>query len=229
MNTIWRFHKLTNLTVFAVLLKAAPMGCRDAVLPKPIIKNQLILCPTFKEVAGQPYNDNLCPLRALALHLQWNQRLQEEALKFFKLFNNKIDGLSADQIQGVQINDVHFVEDLVTLSTLFHVIDFVDWHIFGKLGARNVQKYKNTVRLLRYNNRVCYMSNINAVLHSFRCSDCDTFLKKLSIWSDVLIQVVNNWKMSILGTHIMFEKLSLTSWTLLVLSSRVNQNSWKNC
>ena len=31
MNTMWRFCKLTNLTVFAVSLKDVPMGCRYAV------------------------------------------------------------------------------------------------------------------------------------------------------------------------------------------------------
>ena len=33
MNTKWRFYKLTNLTVFAALLKDVPMGCKGAVLP----------------------------------------------------------------------------------------------------------------------------------------------------------------------------------------------------
>ena len=31
LNTKWRFYKLTNLTVFAALLKVVPMGCKDAV------------------------------------------------------------------------------------------------------------------------------------------------------------------------------------------------------
>ena len=28
-NTNWKFYKLTNLTVFAALLKDVPMGCKD--------------------------------------------------------------------------------------------------------------------------------------------------------------------------------------------------------
>ena len=38
-NTKWRFYKLTNLTVFAKLLKVVPMGCRDAALPDPLLKS----------------------------------------------------------------------------------------------------------------------------------------------------------------------------------------------
>ena len=33
-NTKWRFYKLTNLILFAALLKDVPMGCKNAVLPK---------------------------------------------------------------------------------------------------------------------------------------------------------------------------------------------------
>ena len=41
-----------------------------------------------------------------------------------------------------------------------------------------VQKYQNTVRLLRYNNHICYLNNINAVFQSFRCPNCDTLFNK---------------------------------------------------
>ena len=37
-NTKWRFYKLTNLTVFAALLKDVPMGCKNAVLPEPLFR-----------------------------------------------------------------------------------------------------------------------------------------------------------------------------------------------
>ena len=59
MNTKWRFYKLTNLTVFAALLKDVPMGCKDAVLPEPLLRNGTINSLTFEENTRQPYNDNL--------------------------------------------------------------------------------------------------------------------------------------------------------------------------
>ena len=37
-NTKWKFHNLTNLIVFAALLKDVPMGCKDSVLPEPLVK-----------------------------------------------------------------------------------------------------------------------------------------------------------------------------------------------
>ena len=178
MNTKWRFYKLTNLTVFAALLKDVPMGCKNAVLPEPVLKNHIINCVTFEQNTRQPYNDNLCLFRALALHMHGNQRLEEETSKLFNLFINKMDGLSADQFQGVHMNDILFVEDLLTLNIVLYDIDIVDGNLIGELARRSVQKNENIVRLLRYNSHICYVNNINAVFQSFRCPNCDTFFNR---------------------------------------------------
>ena len=71
-NTKWKFYKFTNLTNFASLLKKLPMGCKDTVLPEPLLKNHNVNCLTFQRETLQPYNDNLCLFRALALHFHGN-------------------------------------------------------------------------------------------------------------------------------------------------------------
>ena len=48
-NTKWRFFKLTNLTIFAALLRDIPMGCKDAVLPESLLRNRSINCLTFEK------------------------------------------------------------------------------------------------------------------------------------------------------------------------------------
>ena len=169
---------MTNLTIFAALLKNVPMVCRNAVLPKPLPKNHTINCLTFEESTRQPYNDNLCLFRALALHLHGTQRLEKETSKLFNLFINEMDGLSTDQFQGVHMNDIPIVEDLLTLNIFPYDIDFVDANIIEELARRSVHKYENTVRLLRYNNHICYVNNINAVFQSFHCPNCDTFFNR---------------------------------------------------
>ena len=40
-NTKLKFYKLTNLTIFAPLLKDVPMGCKDTVLPEPLLKTTM--------------------------------------------------------------------------------------------------------------------------------------------------------------------------------------------
>ena len=178
MNTKWRFYKLTNLTVFGALLKDVPMGCKNAVLPEPLLRNGLINCLTFEENTRQPNNDNLCLFQATALHLHGNQRLEEETSKLFSLFINETDGLSADQFQGALMNDILFVEDLLTLNILLYDIDIVDGNIIGEFARRSVQKYENTVRLLSYNNHICVVNNISGVFQPFHCPNCDTFFNR---------------------------------------------------
>ena len=98
--------------------------------------------------------------------------------KLFSLILNKMDGLSADQFQGVHMNDIPIVEGLLTLNILLYDIDIVDGNLVGELARRNVQRHENTVRLLRYNNHICYVNNINAVFQSFRFPNCDTFFNR---------------------------------------------------
>ena len=132
----------------------------------------------LKKNTRQPYNDNLCLFRAFALHLHGNQRLEEGTWKLFNLFIHKMDGLSADQFQVVDLNDILIVDDLLPLNILLYDIDNVDGNIIGELARRSVQKDENTVRLLRYNNHICYVNNHNAVFQSFCCPNCDTFLNR---------------------------------------------------
>ena len=53
-NAKWRFFKLTNLTVFAALLKDIPMGCKDAVLPDSFLKNHTVNCLTYGQNTKKP-------------------------------------------------------------------------------------------------------------------------------------------------------------------------------
>ena len=76
------------------------------------------------------------------------------------------------------MNDIPFVEDLLNLNIVLYDIDIVDGNIFGELARRSWQKYNNTVRLLRYNNHICFVSNIDAVFQAFRCPNCDTSVNR---------------------------------------------------
>ena len=89
-NTKWKFYKLTNLTIFVSLLIDVPMGCKDTVLPEPLLRFGNVKCLTFEKNTRQPHNDNLCLFRALALHLHGNEKLEEETSKIFNIFLNNM-------------------------------------------------------------------------------------------------------------------------------------------
>ena len=177
-NANWKFYKLTIITIFASLLKDVPMGCKDTVLPEPLLRKCDVSCLTFERNTSQPYNDNLCSFRALALHLHGNKKLEEETSKNFNLFLNNSEEGDVSTFQGVHLNDIPKVGDLLQLNIFLYDIDFVDGELIGELCRRSSQKYENSVKLLRYNNHICYVNNINALFKAFRCTTCDTFFSK---------------------------------------------------
>ena len=139
-NTKWKYHKLTNVTVLAALLKDIPMGCKDTVVPEPLLKNHNVNCFTFERNTSQGYNDNLCLFKAVALHLFGNERLAVETSKIFNLFLNNCGKGDPSKFQGVHLNDIPKVEDLLQLNIFLYDIDFVDGELIGELGRRKIQK-----------------------------------------------------------------------------------------
>ena len=120
------------------------------------------------------------PFRALGLDLHGNQKLEEVTSVIFNFFINRKDGLSLPQFQGVHMNDIPVVEDLLHLTNFPYEIDIVDWKFMGELALWIVLKYGNTVRPLGYNFHICNANNINAIFQASRCPNCDIFLSRTS-------------------------------------------------
>ena len=177
-NTKWRFVKLTNLTIFAALLKDIPMGCKDAVLPESLLRNPSIYCLTYEQNTKKTYQDNLCLFRALALHLHGNERLEEETSKLFNLFLVTSTNPDPSKFQGVCIDDIPSVEDIVSINIFIYDIDFIVGALVGELARRSIKKYEKNVQLIRYNSHICYVDIINALFKAFRCPTCDTYFQK---------------------------------------------------
>ena len=177
-NTKWRFFKLTNLTIFAALLKDIPMGCKDAVLPESLLRNPSINCLTYEQNTKKTYKDNLCLFRALALHLHGNEKLEEGTSKLINLFLVNSTNPDHSKFQGVCMDDIPAVEDMVSTNIFIYDIDLIDGAIVGELARRSIKKYEKIVQLIRYNRHICYVDNIHALFNAFRCPTCDTYFQK---------------------------------------------------
>ena len=116
--------------------------------------------------------------RALALHLHDNEKLDEETSKIFNLLLNNSEKVDVSNFQTVNLNDLPKVDDLLQLNMLLNDIDFVDGGLIGELCRGRSKRYEKSVKLLRYNNHICNVININALFKAFRCSKCDTFFSK---------------------------------------------------
>ena len=115
--------EVLHLTVFVALLKDVPMGCKDSVLPEPLLKDQNMNCLTYEQKTKKPYKDNLCLFRALALHLHGNERLEKETSKIFNLFLNNCGKADPSKFQGVHMIDIPKAEELLQLNIFHYDID----------------------------------------------------------------------------------------------------------
>ena len=187
-NTKWTFFKLTNLTLFAALLRDIPMGCKDAVLPESLLKTHTVNCLTYEQNTKKPNKDNLCFFRALALHFHGKERLEEETSKLFNFFLVSSTNPDPSKFQGVCMDDIPSVEDIVGINIFIYDIDLIDGAKVGELARPSVKKYEKNVQLIRYNSHICYVDNINELFKAFRCSTCDTYFQKTGNLERLLVR-----------------------------------------
>ena len=76
------------------------------------------------------------------------------------------------------MTDIPKVEEMLQLNIFLYDIDFVDRELIGELARKSIQKFEKSVKLLRYNNHICYVSDMNSFFKSFRGSTCDTIFSK---------------------------------------------------
>ena len=106
------------------------MGCRDVVLPESLLRNRSINWLTYEQNTKKPYKDNPCLFRALALHLHGNERLEEETSKLFNLFLINSTNPDPSKFQGVCMDDIPSVEDIMGINIFIYDIDFI-WRCNG--------------------------------------------------------------------------------------------------
>ena len=75
-----------------------------------------------------------------------------------------------------------FVENAIKHNSFICDIDIEDGDFVGELARRSIEMYENNIDLLRYNNHVCYVDDINTFFKRFRCPNSETFNKRASIF-----------------------------------------------
>ena len=147
--------------------------------PESLLKNRTVNCLTYEQNTKKAYNDNLCLFRALALHLHGiDKRLEEETSKLFNLFLINSTNPDPSKFQGVCMDDIASVEDIVGINIFIYDIDLIDGAMVEELAQRSIKKYEKNVHLIRYNSHICYVDNIHALFKAFRCPTCDTYFQK---------------------------------------------------
>ena len=178
-STKLKLHFTTKVTIFAALLKSVPVGFKNFLLPPNLVKRSDVNCLTYKS-NKERYNDNLCSLRAMCMHKTGNERAEEETKKLFNAYLTAKPCLSVQNFRGVGLEDLHIVERMAEVNILVYDIEASDGGIIGELAERSLRRFNSTATLLRYNNPICYVTDVNKVFKSFRCSTCNIFFTKSS-------------------------------------------------
>ena len=127
---------------------------------------------------GETYKDYLCLFRAIAVHLYGSSELETNAANLFSAFIHE-PGHDAINFRGVSIDHLVFVENAIKHNIFIYDIDIEEGEFAGERARRSVEMYERNINLLRYNNHICYVDDINTFFKQFCCPSCDTFIQKL--------------------------------------------------
>ena len=167
-NTKWRFKLITNVTIFAALLKNIPMGCPDSVLPEPLLRHTQVNCV---------FSAHLCLFRALAMYMNGHNDLDSHTSRYFTEFISK-SSYDPKNFRGVSVEDLPVVEEIVQRNIFIYDFDIQEGEYVGELARRSIGRFDKTVKLLRFNNHIIHTNDIDSFFTCFRCPSCDTFFHK---------------------------------------------------
>ena len=76
---------------------------------------------------------------------------------------------------GVSLDQIPIIENLVEKHIFIYDFAIEDGEIVGELIRRSIERFEENIKLLRYNNHICYVNDINKFFKKFRCPSCDVF------------------------------------------------------
>ena len=146
------------------------------VILEQLLRRQHVNCLVING-HGETYKDYLCLFRAVAVHLYGSAELETDAAKLFSDFLYD-SGHDAINFRGVSMDHLVFVENAIKNNIFIYDIDIEDGDFVGDRARKSIEIYENSINLLRYNNLICYVDDINRYFKRFRCPNCDTFIKQ---------------------------------------------------
>ena len=111
-NKKWRFELITNVTIFAALLKKIPMGCPDYAL-----RHKQVICFLYYK-DSEPYKYHLRIFRALAMYMNGQHDLDSYIFRYFTEFITK-SGYDPKNFRGGFVEDLPVVEKVVQKASLY--------------------------------------------------------------------------------------------------------------
>ena len=187
-NRKWRFILITNVTIFAALLKNIPMGCPD------------LSCLNY-----------LCLFRALTMYLHGHSNLDAHTSQLFTEFLSK-SGYDPKDFRGVSVDDLPLAEEIVERNIFIYDFGIQEGEYVEEIARRKIGKFKKTVKLLRFNNHMIHTNDIDSFLKCFQCPSSDCFFNRSDNFNRHLMTFKDRVRHIYQRMYIHFEKCYLKSW-----------------
>ena len=185
-NRKWRFKLISNVTIFAALLKNIPMGCADCVLPEPLLRHTQVYC-LFSNKDKEPYKDHLCLFRSLAMYMNGHNDLDSHTSRYFTEFVSK-SGYDLKSFRGVSVEDLPVVVEIVQRNIFIYDFDIQEGEYVGELARLRIGRFGKTFKLLKFNNHIIHTNDIDSFFKCFRCPSCDNFFKRSEFFNKHLLR-----------------------------------------
>ena len=182
-------HKMkliTNVTIFAALLKNIPMGCPDSVIPEPLLRHTQVNC-----LLSNKTTNHKKIIRVFSAYWPFTRTdTLISTLTFPDILQNLYQNLVRilKRFCVVSVEGLPVVEEIVQRNIFIYDFDIQEAEYVGKLARRSIGKFDKTVKLLRFNNIIIHTNYIDSVFKCFRCPSCDTFFHKSDHFNQHLLR-----------------------------------------
>ena len=116
----------------------------------------------------------MCLFRAISIHLFGSVDVELQATKIFHNFVTA-SGCDPENFTGVSFDQIFIIEELIRQNIFIYDFDCEDGKNICELVRCSVERYDENIKLLPYNNHICYVNDINKFFKKFRCPSCDVF------------------------------------------------------
>ena len=174
-DTKWVVHLLTNVTFYVNKLFDHPIDAR-AVLLDFFLRIQGLVC--LATGSHEPYTDNLCFFRCLAVHRGTPVRdVEAPAKTYYRQYLQQQDMTPAD-LKGVTLDHLVVLEQLFSLNVYVYDLQEAEAGVIAaRLVRRSPYSYQETMNLNLYGQSFSYVSDMEKYSHSFLRSKCDRLWK----------------------------------------------------
>ena len=171
-NSKWTFYRLIQALVTLTRLNV-PVGA-PVVLPHYIARHESIISLLSNRHTGEPYRDNLCFFRCLALQAgEGESSLERATTAYFERYIAETSQARED-FCGVDLTELGVVEELFAVSIYVYSIDE---HNQAVCIRRSVKQF-SSMHVNLYENHFGFIKDIQSYSNCFICTKCDKNLFK---------------------------------------------------